>query len=268
MMTMTSAEAARWPNLIGVHSETTPTTQRSQQHVEHQKMQSGRVQQLIAEVLNTLAASATYVTLGNAEWNKSGRTINLEVYGRTLNINLISPELTRSFIVTPRNRTSTMADPHSEPYVKALAWIKEATTLSDQRIGELLGVSRQTIVKWQKGIKPHWVHKQRLLAIHSVIQQAAIQHKSPDALTAWLDTPRGTRGQTPADMLINRQIDRARRYAVSSSSSKIRRPPAWILDPVPEKYKASIETRQEPSPPFDEDELTAFFAEEPDNAEE
>ncbi|HVB62944.1 MAG TPA: helix-turn-helix transcriptional regulator [Ktedonobacteraceae bacterium] len=144
----------------------------------------------------------------------------------------------------------------STPHLEALRWIKVVTGLSQMRIGQLLNVTRQTIINWEHGTPINDGHRRRLFAVRDVIERAARHYTTPAELVAWLDTPRGTDGRTPAELLEMNKIDRARLLAVSSPSSKLVRPPAWVNRQVSEAFRAGGERRQETLPPEPDDEMT------------
>ncbi len=113
-----------------------------------------------------------------------------------------------------------------------------------------------TIINWEHGTPINDGHRRRLFAVQDVIERAARRYTTPAELVTWLDTPRGADGRTPAELLEMNEIDRACLLAVSSPSSKLVRPPAWVNRPVSEAFRAGGERRQEPLPPELDDEMT------------
>ena len=146
----------------------------------------------------------------------------------------------------------------SSPHLNAIHWMKAATGLSQERIGRLIGVTRQTINRWENGEPITDTNRRRLFAVRAVLERAALQHAMPAQLAAWLDTPRGADGHTPAELLEMDQIDRARLFAVSTSSPGLARAPAWVNQPIPEAFRAGTEHRQEALPPEQDDEFGAL----------
>jgi transcriptional regulator with XRE-family HTH domain len=145
-----------------------------------------------------------------------------------------------------------------QPHLEAIQWIKSTTGLSQKRIGQLLGVTRQTIDEWKKGTPISGPNRQRLFAVREVLERAASRHKTKELLVAWLDTPAGADGRTPAQLLAENEINRARLLAVSSPSPRLVSPPAWVNRPVPEKFQKGAERRQEALPPHPDSELDAL----------
>jgi len=124
-----------------------------------------------------------------------------------------------------------------------MRWIKAATGLSQERIARLVGVSRQTMNLWDRGKPISSDNRRRLFGVRDVLERAAIKHQSPGELQAWLDTPRGTDGLTPAQVLERGEIGRARTLAISAPSAGLQRAASWANRPVPEPFKAGAERR-------------------------
>jgi DNA-binding XRE family transcriptional regulator len=133
----------------------------------------------------------------------------------------------------------------SLPHLDAIRWIKETAGLSQERIGQLVNVTRQTIINWEKGESITDAHQQKLLAVRDVLERATRLYPTQAQLKAWLDTPRGVDGRTPAQLLEANEINRARLLAVSSPSPHLVRAPAWVKRKIPEKFLAGAERRQE-----------------------
>ena len=83
------------------------------------------------------------------------------------------------------------------------------------------------------------VSHQQLFAIREVLEYAASRHKTKELLVAWLDTPAGANGRTPAQLLAENEINRARLLAVSSPSPRLVPPPALVNRPVPKGSRAT-----------------------------
>ncbi len=147
----------------------------------------------------------------------------------------------------------------SSPHLHALKWIKSATGLPYDRIARLIGVTRQTINRWSRGEPIVDRNRRRLFAVREVLERAAIRHPTPAQLAAWLYTPRGTDGRTPADLLERGDIDRARLLALSIPSPRLRRAPAWTRRPVHPAFREGAEHRQEALPPERDDQLSARY---------
>jgi transcriptional regulator with XRE-family HTH domain len=156
----------------------------------------------------------------------------------------------------------------SSPHLDAIQWIKTATGLSQVRIGRLIGVTRQTINRWENGEPITDSNRRHLFAVRGVLQDAMHLHPTPAELVAWLDTPRGADGHTPAELLGMGDIDRARLFAVSKPSPGLVRAPAWVNEPIAEAFRAGAEHLQEALPPSNDDELAALLGDEGRDTEE
>lgn len=146
-----------------------------------------------------------------------------------------------------------------EPHSEAVRWIKAATGLSDARVGRLIGVSRQTLTNWDRGAAIAEENLRRLLAVREVLERAATRSPQPEHLRAWLNTPRGIDGRTPAQLLEANEIDRARLLAMATPSARVARPSSWAGRSVPTAFRAGAERRQEPLRATHDDELAALL---------
>lgn len=143
----------------------------------------------------------------------------------------------------------------------ALDWTKNVTGFSDERLARLVGITRQSINRWRHGEAVADANRRRVLAVKEVLERALDRLKMPNDLVAWLDTPRGADGRTPAELLEANEVGRARLLAVSAPSPRLRRAPSWTKRPVAEAFRAAGERRQEAVPPDQDDELLAAFGE-------
>ena len=135
------------------------------------------------------------------------------------------------------------------PHLEALDWIRQVTGFSRERVADLLGVSRQTLNRWERHEPIKDVNRRRVFVVREVLERASARLKTHAALIAWLDTPRGSDGRTPAQCLAAGDIDRARLLAISSSSPGVSRPPSWVRRSVPEAFHRDAEHTQEAVPP-------------------
>ncbi len=129
----------------------------------------------------------------------------------------------------------------ADPHLEAVEWIKTATSLSWERVGLLLGVTRQAIYLWKQGSTIADEHRRRLLKVRDVLERAAKRNPQAGGLSAWLDTPRGADAKTPADLLEAGEIGKARLLALSSPSPGVKVPPEWARRGAREAYLNSRE---------------------------
>jgi hypothetical protein len=145
-----------------------------------------------------------------------------------------------------------------QPHLEAIQWIKSVTGLSQTSIGQFIGVTHQTIDEWKKGTPISESNRQCLFAVREVLERAASRHKTRELLIAWLDTPVGGDGRTPAQLLADNEINRARLLAMTSPSPQLVPPPAWANQPIPERFRKGAERRQEALPPYPDRALDAL----------
>lgn len=181
---------------------------------------------------------------------------------------LVAEVIAKTTISMLRQALTSSVHPQSLPHLEAIEWMKTNTCLKQERIGDLLGVSRQTMHRWENGEQIKDTNRQRIYAVRDVLERAARRHSTPELLTAWLDTPRGADGRTPAELLTNNEINRARLLAVSSPSPHLVRAPAWVNQPIPEAFRAGAEHRQEAIPPNVDDELSRLMNDEISSTDE
>lgn len=150
--------------------------------------------------------------------------------------------------------TAEAAEPRAveQPHQEAVDWIKAATGLSWERVGRLVGVSRQTVSAWRRGEPIADDHRRRLLEVRDVLERAAKRNPRPGGLAAWLDTPRGKDARTPADLLEAGEVGKARLLALASPSSGVKAPPEWARQGAREAYLNSRERVRALPPERDE----------------
>jgi transcriptional regulator with XRE-family HTH domain len=173
-------------------------------------------------------------------------------------------QLTRKEQLVAQGSATDVGSPH----ISAIQWIKAATGLSQERIGLLIGVTRQTINRWEHGEPITDANRRRLFAVREVLERATLLYPTPVELAAWLDAPRGAEGRTPAELLEAEEINKARLFAISSPSPGLVRPPAWVRQPVPEAFRAGAEHPQEALPPPQDDELAALIGDDDEDVED
>jgi DNA-binding transcriptional regulator YiaG len=139
-----------------------------------------------------------------------------------------------------------------QPHQKAVGWIKEATGLSWERVGRLVGVSRQAVNAWRRGAPIADDHRRKLLEVRNVLERAAKRNPRSVGLAAWLDTPRGADARTPADLLEAGEVGKARLLALASPSSGVKAPPEWARRSAREAYLNSRERVRALAPERDE----------------
>lgn len=99
----------------------------------------------------------------------------------------------------------------------AIRWLRGYLTA--ERIGELVGVSRQRIHDWLNGEAMTQAHRRRLLAVQDIVGRALRRHPTAVDVQRWLDTPWPPDGRTPAEELAAGELGRTRFMAMASPSS-------------------------------------------------
>lgn len=160
----------------------------------------------------------------------------------------LNSEATRTDEVQGTGLGNNELDGTATPQLEALAWIKDATGLSDEDISTFIGVSRPTIDAWRNGGDITTTRLRRLLAVRDVLERAATRLPSKEHLRAWLVTPRGADGRTPEGLLRANEIDQARLLAMSMPSPKLQRPPSRVRQSIPADWWVESEGRNEPEP--------------------
>src|SRR5258708_25861711 len=128
----------------------------------------------------------------------------------------------------------------TQRHLAALRFIEEMTGYSQERIAQLLGVTRQTLDHWHKGKAIKDSNRQRIFAVREVLERVLAQRATRLRLVEWLETPRGADGRTPAQWLAAGDIARARLLALSTPSPQLSRPPAWVRRAVPAAFQAGM----------------------------
>jgi hypothetical protein len=158
--------------------------------------------------------------------------------------------------------TSELRAP-AQPHQEAVEWIKTATGLSWERVGRLVGVTRQAVNAWKQGRPIADDHRRRLFEVRDVLERAAKRNPEPGGLAAWLDTPRGADARTPANLLEAGEVAKARLLALSSPSRGVKAPPEWARRGAREAYLNSRE-RVRALPPERDEQLAAEASEDGD----
>lgn len=148
--------------------------------------------------------------------------------------------------------------PQKQSHEEALEWLRSEAGLSKERVSKLLGVSRQSVHSWSAGKDIRSEHRQRLLALREVLQRAIDVQGAGDRLLAWLDTPRGIDGRTPAQLLEVADFNRARLLATTTRSPRLKSPPTWISREIPPSLRTRGDARHSAFPLADEDSIEAL----------
>lgn len=138
-----------------------------------------------------------------------------------------------------------------ETHVGAVRWLEEHVALSQGAIGELVGVSRQTVRNWLGGEAIRDENRQRLLAVRDTLERVRRRHQDPEALKTWLDTPRGPEAKTPRQLMVDGEIGKARALSLSTAPPPARSTPAWLREAPADPWTLRQRRRRERVVPDD-----------------
>jgi transcriptional regulator with XRE-family HTH domain len=83
--------------------------------------------------------------------------------------------------------------------------LREISGLTIERLAEICDVSRTTYHKWISGSPLHDTHREHLLEVLPLMEEAAQRLGSPNATSTWLLTPVSPGGKKPIDYLAARE---------------------------------------------------------------
>lgn len=128
----------------------------------------------------------------------------------------ISEHITTNYLVTFECKGWTRARFDAKP--EKLSWpidinsasvqaehLREISGLTIERIAEVFDVSRITYHKWISGSPLRDAHREHLLEVLPLMEQAAQRLGSPHATSTWLLTPVSPGGKKPIDYLAERE---------------------------------------------------------------
>ncbi len=143
-------------------------------------------------------------------------------------------------------------------HVEIVRLIREMTGMSQERVARMLGVTRQALNLWDRRKPISHDNRRRLLGVLDVLERASIHYRTPETLTAWLDTPMGAEAATPAELIERGEIGRARTLAISTPAPTLLRLGFWKERPVPTAVRAGSERRPGPVMPNRDEEFLDF----------
>ena len=128
----------------------------------------------------------------------------------------ISEHITTNYLVTFENKgwVRTRFDPGPDQLSVTInansasvqaERLREISGLTIKRIAEIFGVSLTTYHKWISGSPLRDAHREHLLEVFSLIEQAAQRLGSPHATRTWLLTPVSPGGKKSVDYLAERE---------------------------------------------------------------
>ena len=112
--------------------------------------------------------------------------------------------------------------------------LREISGLTIERLAEIFDVSRTTYHKWISGSPPHDAHREHLLEVLPLMEEAVRRLGSPNTTSIWLLTPVSPGGKKPVDYLAAREYSIFRGFLLRvRTGQEMFRP----LTPSNRKYK-------------------------------
>lgn len=98
--------------------------------------------------------------------------------------------------------------------------LREISGLKVERLAEIFGVSRTTYYKWLSGSLLDDGHREHLLEVLSLVEEAAQRLGSPGATNTWLLTPVSPGGKKPIDYLTAQQYNTFRGFLLRAQAGR------------------------------------------------
>ncbi len=117
--------------------------------------------------------------------------------------------------------------------------LREISGLKVERLAEIFGVSRTTYYKWISGSPLHDIHREHLLEVLPLMEEAAERLGSPNAMNNWLLTPISPGGKKPIDYLAMRQYSIFRGFLLQVRTGR------EIFRPLPSASRVHQEISRE-----------------------
>lgn len=117
--------------------------------------------------------------------------------------------------------------------------LRKISSLKIERLAEIFGVSRTTYYKWIAGSALHDEHREHLLEVLPLVEEALQRLGSPNAASAWLLTPVSPGGKKPIDYLAEREYSIFRGFLVRVRTGQ------EVFQPIAASKRVHIERSRE-----------------------
>ncbi|HLG63251.1 MAG TPA: hypothetical protein VKY19_15035 [Ktedonosporobacter sp.] len=98
--------------------------------------------------------------------------------------------------------------------------LRNSSNLDIESLAQIFKVSRATYHRWLKGLPISKRHRDHLLEIQLLIEEAAQRLGSPEAVSTWLLTPVSPGGKKPIEYLATKQYDLFRGFLLHQHTGK------------------------------------------------
>ena len=140
--------------------------------------------------------------------------------------------------------------------------LRESSGLDVESLAQIFKVSRVTYHRWLRGLPVSKRHRDYLLEIRPLIEEAAQRLGSPLALSTWLLTPVSSGGKKPIEDLAEKHYDLFRGFLLHQHTGKEQFRPLKPSNRVfkPRKPEEIEEVREllRPHTWYDEDDLNGY----------
>ena len=129
-----------------------------------------------------------------------------------------SMNIVRTQFSTAHVHRTTLLDAHST--TRQAERLREVSGLTMERLAEIFFVSRMTYHKWLRGYLLNDAHREHLLEILPLMEEAAHRLGSPQAVSNWLLTPVSPGGKKPVDYLQEKRYAMFRGFLLRARTGK------------------------------------------------
>jgi transcriptional regulator with XRE-family HTH domain len=117
--------------------------------------------------------------------------------------------------------------------------LRKISSLKIERLAEIFGVSRTTYYKWIAGSTLHDEHREQLLEVLPLVEEALQRLGGPNATSDWLLTPVSPGGKKPIDYLAEREYSIFRGFLLRVRTGQ------EVFQPIAASKRVHIERSRE-----------------------
>jgi transcriptional regulator with XRE-family HTH domain len=135
--------------------------------------------------------------------------------------------------------------------------LRQSSGLDVESLARICNVSRVTYHRWLRGLPLHKRHRDYLLELLPLIEEAVHRLGSPEAVSTWLLTPTSSGGKKPIDYLVEKDYELFRGFLLRHRTGKEvfhpLQPSERIFKPRPPEETEEIREQLRPHTWYDED---------------